>query len=169
MGGLRFRVTPDDLYPVEAWQAAQELSSYPFESLCDRIAAANRARGHDFLVDSEEETLETSTTAHFEGSSRGTGYARVTVDGVDVGRTRCWSNETPVPETEQPGNLERFLFEKLLARVRSRGVRVVRVEFKRALCAKFDPAKHLLFLEQRLSYARALDTLEDFVRNVLMA
>jgi hypothetical protein len=169
MGGLRFRASQDDLYPREAWQAAQELSSHPFESLRDRITATNRARGHDFLVDSEEEMLETSTTAHFEGSSRGTGYARVTVDGVEVGRTRCWSNLDPVPETEQQGNLERFLFEKLLARVRSRGVRVVRGEFRRATCAKFDPVKHLLLLEERLSPSRALDTLENFARDVLTA
>ncbi len=169
MGGLRFRASQDDLYPREAWQVAQELSSQPFDYLRDRITAANRVRGHDFLVESEEEMLETSTTAHFEDSSRGTGYSRVTVDGVDVGRTRCWSNLDPAPETEQRGNLERFKLERMLARVQSRGVRVVRGVFKRATCAKFDPVKHLLLLEERLSPSRALDTLEHFAQDVLTA
>ena len=167
MGGVRFRVTSDDVYSPEVWRAAEALSSQPFECLRDAITATNRARGHDFLVESEEETLETSNTAHFEASSRATGYALVTVDGVNVGRTRCWSNLDPVPETDLGANPERFRLEKLLSRVRTNGVRVVFGTLRNNLSAKFKSAKRLLMLEERSSFRQKADALEDFARDVL--
>jgi hypothetical protein len=167
MGGVRFRVTSEDVYSPEVWKSAEALADQPFECLRDAITATNRAREHDFLVESEEETLETSDTAHFEASSRATGYAWVTVDGVNVGRTRCWSNLDPVPETDSGANPERFRLEQLLARVRTNGVRVVFGTLRNNLSAKFRSAKRLLMLEERASFRRKADALEEFARDVL--
>ncbi len=43
------------------------------------------------------EILEIGETAHFEASSRETGYARVVIDGEEVARVRCWCADEAEP------------------------------------------------------------------------
>ena len=45
------------------------------------------------LIEVHPETIEVGETAHFDASSRETGYARVVIDGEEVARVRCWRTE----------------------------------------------------------------------------
>jgi hypothetical protein len=49
------------------------------------------------VLESHTETLEVGETLHFKAGSRETGYARVTVDGEEVARIRCWRTVDPEP------------------------------------------------------------------------
>ena len=49
------------------------------------------------ILESHMETLEVGETLHFKAGSRETGYARVTVDGEEVARVRCWRTVDPEP------------------------------------------------------------------------
>jgi hypothetical protein len=49
------------------------------------------------VLESHTETLEVGETLHFNAGSRETGYARVTVDGEEVARVRCWRTVDPEP------------------------------------------------------------------------
>jgi hypothetical protein len=49
------------------------------------------------VLESHTETLEVGETLHFNAGSRETGYARITVDGEEVARVRCWRTVDPEP------------------------------------------------------------------------
>jgi hypothetical protein len=49
------------------------------------------------FLESHTEVLEVGETLHFNAGSRETGYARVTVDGEEVARVRCWRTVDPEP------------------------------------------------------------------------
>ncbi len=49
------------------------------------------------ILESHTETLEVGETLHFNARSRETGYARITVDGDEVARVRCWHTVDPEP------------------------------------------------------------------------
>ena len=53
-------------------------------------------------IEVHPEVLEVSQTLHFDASSRETGYARIVLDGEDVGRVRCWNSD----ESESMSNPE---------------------------------------------------------------
>ena len=72
----------------------ERITQYPLDVTWEEA----RAFHHDPLYDLpevglEEEYAETSQTAHFEASSRPTGWGWLTIEGEAVERVRCWENE----------------------------------------------------------------------------
>ena len=71
----------------------ERITQYPLDVTWDEA----RAFHHDPLYDLPEVGLEeeyhvTGATAHFEASSRPTGWGWLTIEGEAVERVRCWEN-----------------------------------------------------------------------------
>ena len=74
VNGRRERIAQ---YPADiTWQEAKEFQADPLYDLPD--------------IDLEPEYQTTSETAHFEGSSRRTGWGWLKIEGEAVSRIRCW-------------------------------------------------------------------------------
>ena len=74
VNGRRERINQ---YPADiTWQEAESFQHDPLYDLPD--------------VDLEPEVLETGETAHFERSSRPSGWGTLLIGGEAVGRVRCW-------------------------------------------------------------------------------
>ena len=95
-GGVRFKASVKDVYPRATMAGASELHLHGLAYLESQRTASNRGRvlipGLSLSANLTEERLETGQTAHFEASSRTTGYGRIELDGIDLGRVRCWTD-----------------------------------------------------------------------------
>ncbi len=139
-GGVRFRASVKDVYSRATMATAGELHLHGLAYLESQCNAINRGRvqipGLNPSANLTEELLETGHTAHFEASSRTTGYGRIELDGIDVGRVRCWTENEPEP-TEHGGRVRGGSAKRiaaplaLAARVLRPGeARVVRLGFE---------------------------------------
>ena len=85
-------------------------------------------------IEVHPEVLEVSQTLHFDASSRETGYARIVLDGEDVGRVRCWncdeSESMPNPEIDliRGGTIRRVAKPERTWVLRPNEVRVIELE-----------------------------------------
>ncbi len=82
------------------------------------------------------EVLETGQTAHFDASSRETGYARVVIDGEVVDRVRCWNAEEPKPEPDS--NSDRIRGGKVERTSKPTGSRVLQPGERRVIELETD-------------------------------
>ena len=85
----RFRVVE-----VQVNGCRERITQYPLDISWEEARAFHRDPLYDLPeVGLEEEWHVTGATAHFEASSRPTGWGWLTIEGEAVERVRCWQNE----------------------------------------------------------------------------
>ena len=83
---------------VQARRVAKRCPKLTANTVLDALPVLEQPRPVRLpVLESHTEVLEVGETLHFKAGSRETGYARVTVDGEEVARVRCWRTVDPEP------------------------------------------------------------------------